>query len=401
MVSHVYIHFPFCLNKCPYCSFYSETFEIDKKDKYLTSLHKEIDFYLNKYDIVPETIYFGGGTPSLLKPEEVFVILNRFGSVGETLATARDETGRCKPYPYDVSRDFKSKNHQEITLETNPATVNIVDLKIFKEAGINRISLGVQSMNDSDLRTLGRRHKIEDVNILFNQGMTAIFDNISIDIMYGLPAMGNPDNTKPIGDLHYDMSHFNKILSLCNHVSIYCLTLEENVPLYKFHQQLPDDDTLADMYFSIRDYLLERGYEQYELSNFAKDGLISIHNNSYWSAKNYIGFGAGASGFVDNIRYTNNKLDKYLQNDFIGETINLSTDDLEKEYIITGLRKTEGISLVDFEKRFNLSFLEKYAKKINKLLDLNLIEVYINDSKYIKITPQSYFIINEVLCEFL
>ena len=526
MVNHIYIHIPFCQRKCLYCSFHSVVYDKVLVEKYLACLNIEIDFYLLRYDVVPETIYFGGGTPSLMSPNELERILKKFAL----------------------------SKVKEITLEVNPATVTISALKRFRELGINRLSLGVQSMNDKELEFLGRTHRVRDVLDLYDAGLGDVFDNVSFDLIYGMPTncrlqitnhksqitnlkskifyphqkhknascrliredcFGGNSSKDPRNDGGRRLAMTEKVeiidfsfLQLNpSHISTYCLSLEENVPLYKEKDKLPDDDRVADMYFLLQEILEANSFEQYELSSFCRDGKISLHNMCYWSSKWYLGFGAGASGYVDNKRYQNVEMEKYIKSSEFGvrsselkkeriltqrrqrshkahrdvvaycisqseihsmrkrlgttecgelspftETeIDLSESDIEKEYIITGLRKVEGISIDEFDKRFNCSFLEKYEIIIKKMLEKGLIEVYYKSSEsgeysycsphvvpelasvlsgvnkeskredfckgtdksvpyksgtdkcvpYIRIKKESYFIINEVLCEFL
>ena len=462
MIRHIYIHYPFCQKKCGYCSFYSVIFEKSLVQKYLYKLHLEIDDYIKKYDIIPETIYFGGGTPSLLKANEIDKILQRF----------------------DLSQV------KEITLEVNPATITINDLRAFRDIGINRLSLGVQSMDDSELEILGRSHRVKDVMSLYEAGLNDIFDNVSIDLIYGIPpptfrdggggrgrtnkcprhegrtiqavtSVGKAlvrsvkndfDDRKRNGQVRCIQrkseisatEHSGLVRSLrknippyprsplypplrrgarqkciphipASHISIYCLTLEENVPLYKMKDRLPDDEKLSEMYFHLCDVLQKNGFEQYELSSFCRDGKVSLHNLCYWSSKNYLGLGAGASGYIENFRYQNHELDSYLsdvnEHNFIKEIINLTSDDIEKEFIITGFRKTKGISIKEFNEKFGCDFREKYKNSIKKMLKMGLIEVNNIDDMlphptfiggdYIRIKKESYFVAYEVLCEFI
>ena len=385
MANHIYIHIPFCIKKCGYCSFYSVVYDEDLVEKYVDVLCVEIETSHLPPKIPPypplekgggcfiETIYFGGGTPSLLKPFEIEKILNNF----------------------DLS-DIK-----EITLEVNPATVSFQALKEYRDIGINRLSIGTQSMKDSELEFLGRIHRVQDVISLYENGLPEIFDNVSHDYIYGLPH-------QKLSDVEYSIKELLKLKP--SHISIYNLSLEENVPLYKHISQLPDDELVSDMYFLIREMMLSSGYVQYELSSFCMPSKESLHNLSYWSSVDYIGIGAGACGYVDGFRYENGGLEVYMAmgtsrlrfeggNGIIGDwksPLRVKSD-TEKEYIITGLRKTAGISLADYEKRFGCSFMEKYSNIIKKMLEKGFIEVDSN----VRLCPEYYFISNEVLCEFV
>jgi len=393
MIKHVYIHIPFCTKKCSYCSFYSIVYQESVVKQYLKKLHDEIDFYHSKYCILPETIYFGGGTPSLLKPDDLYSIVKKF----------------------DTSQTV------EITIEANPSTVTISDLKYMNELGINRLSLGVQSMCDHELKLLDRTHRANDVISLYEKGLKDIFSNVSFDFVYGLPS-----RKKSFQSILYTASDSIYKSIMCfqpEHISVYCLSLEENVPLYKQKNNIPADEIVSDMYFCIRDVLIQNNFEQYELSSFCRNSKVSRHNLCYWSSKSYVGIGAGSSGYINNFRYKNHYLKNYMSSSsheehasgYVKDMICLSDTDIEKEYIITGLRRTSGISIKDFDHRFECSFLEKHKETINKLLNKGLIEVlhdcspeclYLaeygyKEGTYLRIKTESYFIANEVLCEFL
>jgi len=398
MISHVYIHIPFCIKKCYYCSFYSELF--NDISNYIKVLIAEIDFYNEKYNIKPTSIYFGGGTPSLLQPSQIQKIISRLDTT----------------------------NTKEITIEVNPATVSTQKLLRFYDAGINRFSIGVQSMLDKELKLLGRMHNTKDIlSLNFSK-----LGNVSFDLIYGLP------NQK----IHDVIKTLRKLISMDpQHFSIYCLSLENDVPLYKMINQIPNDNILSDMYFIIKEILEQNRYIQYELSSFSKNIQFStfsnskkntyesIHNLAYWSSKYYLGLGAGASGFLPfpeneeknsisnyinenyfdykkqismnymHYRYQNHNLSDYLQkkNNYIKNKIILSDTDFETDYIITGLRKTRGIEITEYEEIFKESFLKKYNQEIKKMLNNDMIIV--ND--YIKLNQKFYFLSNEVLCEFL
>ncbi|MCL2063324.1 MAG: radical SAM family heme chaperone HemW [Candidatus Cloacimonetes bacterium] len=403
MINHIYIHVPFCTKKCLYCNFYSVLYKKDIVDRYLIRLKEEIDFYLCNYDVVPETIYFGGGTPSLLSIDDFEQVIKKFN-----LSKIKELTVEINPST-DLHPFFL----------TNKNVGKILYFKQLKELGVNRLSLGVQSMNDNELEFLGRTHRTKDIYNLYDNGLGDIFDNISFDFIYGLPLKSSNHNEKSqqinrreqIENINTALRDFNP-----SHISIYCLSLEENVPLYNQKDNLPDDEQVSEMYFQISDLLLDNYYEQYELSSFCKEGNISHHNMCYWSSKWYLGLGPGASGYIENIRYQNHELDNYFGKNSVDRKIYLEQPDIEKEYIITGLRKTKGICIEDYDKKFNCSFWEKYDKIIKKLLKKGLIEVIeyvdgfdkptlekerIGKMTYLRINKESYFIANEVLCEFV
>jgi oxygen-independent coproporphyrinogen-3 oxidase len=362
-MNHIYIHIPFCTSKCPYCSFHSTTdFDDNIIAKYISRVLKEIELYKKKYELAPETIYFGGGTPSILHPEHIEILLSQF----------------------DLS------SIKEITLEINPTRAVEKYFMAYKELGINRISIGVQSYKNDELKLLGRSHNIEETKrlITLNSMFGNVFTNMSFDLIYGLPNQTLYSVRQTLQKLTtYKPSHF----------SIYCLSLDENVPLYRLKDYLPSDETLSDMYYFISDYLQNKGFMQYELSSFAKNKKVSLHNMAYWSGKEFLGLGASASGYLGKKRYKNNDLSDYLSGSFIKESTTLLKKDIEKEYIILNLRKTQGLYIPAFNEKFGTSFLKKYEKVINNLLQKGLIIV----TDYVRISPEHYFISNEVLCEFV
>jgi len=348
--------------------------------------------YQRTLDITPQTIYFGGGTPSLINPDSLSTILSLFNLSQTT----------------------------EITLEVNPATVTISEMRRYKEIGINRLSIGAQSTRSSELRLLGRSHTTADLLALYQQGITDIYDNISLDMIYALPHQTLADMNTSLHDL---------VNLHPQHMSIYCLSLENDVLLYKQAPHLPTDEMTAKMYHHIRETLSHCGFTQYELSSFCRDGKVSAHNLCYWTGEYYLGLGAGASGYIpmqfpsfggvsakqterassdginavptvtaSPIRYQNSMLNDYLSGKYIAHSDTLTPDDIEKEYIITALRLTEGLSLKKYEEKFHISFTDKYAQTLQRLAGKHLIEV--NDEA-VKLAPDYYFVSNEVLCEFV
>lgn len=364
VINYVYIHVPFCLRKCSYCSFFSIEFSKEASSRFVRYLIKEIDLFKQKYCIKPKTIYFGGGTPSLLTADQINLIISQF----------------------DISET------KEITLECNPINVNYKFADELKTTQINRISLGAQSFLDDELKILGRLHKADEIGnaykILRNQG----YENISLDLIYGLP-----NQTKK--DVEFSL---DKIIKLDpEHISTYCLSLENDVTLFSLVDQIPADEKVAEFYYLIRNKLISAGFDHYEISNFAKFGFESKHNLCYWDDEYYLGFGPSAAGYVGNVRYTNpaNFETYYKMLDgnkiMIDKTI-LNNDDHEKEYIFLGLRKAAGLDLEEFENKFKTGFTEKYNKVIQKFN--NLLEI---DNRAIKLKPKAYFISDEIFSEFM
>lgn len=324
MPKNVYIHIPFCKSKCKYCSFISFT---NINNTYFDSL--VVDIKANYQGEELNTLYFGGGTPSLINIKEIERIISL----------------------------FNYSNNCEITFEMNPDDAKLAYLKDLKALGINRISMGSQTFNNEVLKIIGRRHCSEDTINAVEKAKEAGFDNISLDLIYGLP----------IADINKDL----KIITSLDvqHISTYGLKIEEGSYFYNhIPQNLPDDDMQADMYFEINNYLENKGYFRYEISNFAKKGFESKHNLNYWNNKEYYGFGVAAHGYVNKIRYSNfETLEEYSKNPagFMTEHKVSEKEKLEEE-IFLGFRKEEGINIqtmgFDFDKKYK-SIINKYSPR--------------------------------------
>jgi len=366
VVEHVYIHVPFCVKKCGYCSFYSTSFSQVEAEKYVSNLKKEINLYRQKYQLKPKTIYFGGGTPSLLKPGALRSIIKRLGFTEDT----------------------------EITLEANPFSVTEDYAYQLTKAGVNRVSMGVQSMQQKELDLLGRLHSVQQVKDAISHLRKAGIGNISLDLIYGLPE-------QKMEDLEYSL---NELIALMpQHISTYCLSLEDDVPLYSLKDKIPDDEIVAEFYEFIRTRLIKAGFEQYEISNFARMGKESQHNSSYWEDRPYLGLGPAAAGYVEGKRYNNpSSLEEYNQQ-IIDETImpgfeELSAAEHESEYIFLQLRKCSGINLENFMHTFTHNFVDKYVDKIEKYSKLGLMMV---EDGHCFLTPKAYFISNQIMSDFV
>ncbi|MDO9576575.1 MAG: radical SAM family heme chaperone HemW [Candidatus Cloacimonadales bacterium] len=380
-LEHIYIHVPFCLRKCGYCSFYSDVFDEAKKQKYLHFLQEEIELWQQSYILKPKTLYFGGGTPSLLSAEEIDSIINR----------------------------FDSSQIEEITLEVNPVTITEKYTEEISKTKINRISLGVQSFKDDELKLLGRLHDAHQAENAYRILRRNGFENISFDLIFGLP------NQKK-EDLLFTLGKFIDLQP--EHISTYCLSLEENVPLYPLKSQIPADEIVSDFYSLIRKKLLEAGYRQYEISNFAKPGFESKHNLCYWNDKSYLGLGPAAAGYLischpersrrtkknnELIRYTNPaNLKEYFQQietkKISQNQEELSCEDHEKEFIFLALRKSEGMDLNKFRNTFQIDFPEKYKIVIEKFSKEKLLET---EGDFVRLSSAAYFVSNEIFAEFM
>ncbi len=347
VVKSAYIHIPFCKSICSYCDFCKMYYNENQVQKYLNALEKEIDLYYKNERL--KTIYIGGGTPSSLSISELkqlFSIINK----------------------------FRVDKVYEFTFECNVEDLSEELLKLLKENKVNRLSIGVESFNEKTLNILGRKYNF-NVKDRINLAKK-YFSNINIDLIYGV-------NGETLKDLKQDLIRFTE-LDL-NHISIYSLILENNTILKVSNYQEIDEDLCRDMYDYIVSFLESKGYEHYEISNFAKSGFRSLHNLTYWYNNKYYGFGLGASGYIGNVRYTNTRSkSKYLKGNYrLEEEIISQKIDMEN-FMILGLRKTEGISKRDFFKRYNKQIEDVFdvrklkQNKDNYYIDKNML--YISNS---------------------
>ena len=361
----LYIHIPFCKRICTYCDF---TKRVPKNkemiDEYLKYLKEELFSYKKYFDSV-DTIYIGGGTPTLLDTSEL-------------------------TYLFDMLKDFK--NIKEYTIEINPETLTIDKVKLFKKYGLNRFSIGVESFDTNILKVLGRNHTNKDVynavNMLKNEGL----NNINIDLIFAAPGSN-------LSSIENDLKEFYKLD--IKHLSYYSLILEEKTILNHLYThnklQLIDNELEAKMYEFIINDLEKNGFKQYEISNFAKEGYESIHNLKYWENKEYIGVGLGASGYLDSIRYTNENLlinyyKKYRKNEeFIDKNTKFS------EEMILGLRKISGINIDYVNKTYQKDLLNDY-KDIKKYIESN--DLIIEDG-FLHLTKKGLLIANDIFVLFI
>ncbi len=313
-----------------------------------------------------DTVYFGGGTPTLLSARQFRKIL--------------DTVNDC----------FGIEDGAEITSETNPKTADFQKLSEIRGLGINRLSIGMQSVHDGELRALGRIHSHTDFLTSFDWARRAGFDNISADLMYGIPHQTHESFEKSIKTL----------VSLSpEHISSYCLAVEDGTNFARRRESLnlPDDDTVSDMYADLTSILSENGYEKYEISNFAHNGRASRHNLKYWRCEDYLGFGPSAHSFFNGARYSNSRdIDGYLRGESICESFDLIDDEEAMyEYVMLGMRLKEGISIPEFERMFNRDFTELYGKVFRRF---SPEYVYI-DKKICRFTDKGMFVSNYILSE--
>ncbi len=332
MIKHLYIHVPFCSNICGYCDFAHVIINKELVSKYLSSLKEDLNnLPFSNY----ETIYIGGGTPSSLEYNDLKTLLELI-----------------KPYANSVI---------EYTVEVNPDSIDENKIKLLKENGVNRVSIGVQSTDDYLLKIMNRKHDFDTVKNAVSCFKNNGINNISVDLMYSLPFQTMDILKKSIKD----------ILSLdIKHISIYSLTIEENTIFKRKGYSNLDEDVEADMYEYIEKELNSNNFIHYEISNFSKNGYESKHNLGYWEYDDFISLGPGAASKVSNHRYTYTKnVRDYLNNKTLIEDIYLDNDDLAFENVMMSLRTIFGLDLEKFYSRYHLDFKERYKKAIAKNSD--------------------------------
>ncbi|MCI5975252.1 MAG: radical SAM family heme chaperone HemW [Clostridiales bacterium] len=365
----IYIHIPFCRQKCSYCDFVSFPDKIGYAEAYMACVYKELKMRGEELKgRVFDTVYFGGGTPSYIPPKLILGAMNR------------------------IRECFTLSENPEITLELNPGTIGEEKVKIYEKAGINRFSIGLQTAIDEQLEDLGRIHTARDyvyaTKLLKGK-------NFSTDIMLGLKNQTKEDVRKTV-----------ELASACgsSHISMYALTVEDGTPIYTdyLNGELPDSDEVADLYDYGRALLAERGYKRYEISNFCKEGFESRHNMNYWQRGEYIGIGLAASSFMNGKRFTNTfNLDDYMKCVISGffpavDCEEVSETDAKFEKVMLALRTSKGLSLSDYKKEFSSDLEEDFPSalaKTRKYLD--------EDGDIIRIKDEYLYVQNQILMPFM
>lgn len=365
----IYIHIPFCRHKCSYCDFVSWPDKIGYAEAYMACLYKELKMRGEELkDYTFDTVYFGGGTPSYIPPKLILGAMNR---IRECFHLAKDA---------------------EVTLELNPGTIGESKVKTYREAGINRYSIGLQTAVDEQLEDLGRIHTARDY-VYATKLLSG--ENFSTDVMLGLKNQTKEDVKKTID-----------LAAACGskHISMYALTVEDGTPIYTdyLNGELPDADEVAELYDYGRALLSERGFERYEISNFAKPGFESRHNLNYWRRGEYIGVGVSASSFMKGKRFTNTfDLDEYMKCLISGfypavDCEEVSEADAKFEFVMLGLRTKYGISRAEYEKEFGSALSTDFPKALEK--SARYLE---EDGDRLKIRDEYLYVQNSVLMPFL
>lgn len=370
----LYIHIPFCKAKCYYCDFVSFANKEDLKKEYVEAVIKEIKYRkLDKYNI--KTMYIGGGTPSTLDSTDISKII-------------------------DEVKENLDKN-AEITIEVNPGTVNKEKLEAYKNIGINRLSIGLQSTDDKLLKGIGRIHTYNEFLETYKSAREVGLNNINVDLMLGLPM-------QKLGTLKKSLREVIKLNP--EHISVYSLILEENTKLYDKvdigELVLPNEKLEREMYWQVKNTLESKGYIHYEISNFAKKGYESKHNSDCWKQKEYIGIGVAAHSYMESKRFSNQsnleeyinniKSEEYEKNIIIQEE--QTKEDKQKEYMLLGLRTIDGINIGEYKNKFGENPIFKFHKELDKLVGEKLLEV---DGEHIKLTKVGLDLANIVWEEFV
>ena len=370
----VYIHIPFCATKCYYCAFNTYTFHKEQAKAYLQALRTEMELYAPETEPL-QTIFIGGGTPSILSTDALTQLFT------------------------DIHQHFQITPNAEITVECNPGTVDAEKLRVMRDNGVNRLSFGLQAMQDETLKQLGRIHTVAEFLESYRLAREGGFENINIDLIFALP-------DQKMEAWHHTL---NEVISLePDHISAYNLVMEETTPFYEWWQagelRLPTEDTEADMFQYTIETLTAHGYEHYEICNFARPNRAARHNLVYWDNQPCIGLGTGAWGYVNGTRYSNIRgIAPYIKelaerNKPIADTERLTGDTEKAETLMLALRKREGISLDVYQNRFGEKIEVAFGDILEKWLDLKLLERTVT---HLRLTPRGLFLANEVFVELM
>jgi len=369
----VYLHIPFCLSRCGYCSFFSLPYGRAELEGYLGFLQREIDLWLRRDPslALADTLYFGGGTPSLLSPGQINSLCERFSlSPGA-----------------------------EVTLEINPLQITAAYLAGLRRTPVNRLSIGLQSLDDWDLEFLDRRHRAEQIPAKIKLCREFGYRNLSLDLIYGLPGSS-------VESLLRNVERYLRLAP--EHISCYLLTLDDDSPLCQLaggidQVGLPGDDEAADQYYALRGALLDAGFEQYEISNFSLAGKASRHNLAYWRSEPWLGLGPSAAGWLPPLRYANPAdmsvyRDQINREEVMPEAENCAGQRARDDYLMMGLRLTSGVSFSEYANKFGTDLRQDKRAVIDKLLGLGLVET---DKHCLRLSPKGLFISNSVIGELL
>lgn len=367
----LYVHIPFCVQKCLYCDFLSWRDSRENQERYVQALCREIRACRGRYPDRVSSLFFGGGTPSVLEPGLMEKMIE---ALAEVFSFAQDV---------------------EMSIEANPGTVNAEKLRVYQKMGLNRLSFGLQSAHNRELRKLGRIHTWEEFLECYDLARKAGFENINVDLMWGIPGQ-TPDSWQKT---------ISQVLELApEHISAYSLIVEEGTPFAQMELALPKEEAERRMYETAVEMLGSQGYRQYEISNYALPGKECAHNRGYWQRDDYLGLGLGASSLFENQRWNNtDSMEAYLEKSGYPEQIqvcreNLSMKEQMEETMFLGLRMTEGIGQEQFREEFGISVEAVYGEAIRKLEILGLLQ---GDGGRLCLTRKGIPLSNQVFVEFL
>lgn len=376
----LYIHIPFCVKKCSYCDFLSAPATEQVREAYMAALFAEIRGRAGDYDDrIVTSVFIGGGTPSLLSGENVVQLMD------------------------EIRKGFCVAEDAEITMEVNPGTATMEKLRIFRKTGINRLSIGMQSAREDELRLLGRIHDFDCFTKVYREAVAAGFENINVDVMSGLPGQ----------TLESYRDTLEKVMHLApvpQHISAYSLIVEEGTPFAVMAEHgelpLPDEDTERAMYEETIEILGKYGFHRYEISNYAQKDYECRHNEGYWIRRDYLGFGIGAASLVDNVRFQNKReLAAYVEQPLGCREAQqrLSVREQMEETMFLGLRLTKGVSYKTFEKQYGRSLQEVYGQVIRQNIAEGLLTVIYSEQgeQFLALTKRGLDLSNYVMAQFL
>lgn len=370
----LYVHIPFCVKKCDYCDFLSAPAGRDTQEQYVQALLHEIQTEGGRRKEPVASVFIGGGTPSILEADLLEKILKA------------------------LYRCFYIEKEAEVTMEANPGTLTLEKLRICRENGVNRLSLGLQSPDDTELASLGRIHDYQQFLESYQMARETGFHNVNVDLMFGIPGQTRDGWEKSL-----------RIVAALNpeHISAYSLIIEEGTPFAARNLKLPDEDTEYQMYEDTARILGEYGFEQYEISNYARGGKACIHNIGYWTGVSYLGLGLGAASLMDGCRFTNTtSLERYttasrkpdFPDNIRKDLIKLTRQEQMEEFMFLGLRLRSGISKAEFAKRFGIPIEEIYGDVIRRYKELALLQ---EENGRIFLSRHGIHVSNTVMADFL
>lgn len=358
----IYIHIPFCEKKCPYCSFYSVKCSEEMQQIYTEKVCAELEKWGKNLKRRVSTVYFGGGTPSLIGAEKIIKILNA------------------------VNENFEVSS-PKITLEVNPADYSSVDFEKLAFSGVNRVSVGAQALDDKSLKVLGRRHSVNDIIKTYESIKLAKIDNISFDMIIGFPGQS-------LDDIKTFLNFYKE--NRLSHLSAYLLKIEPGTPYFESNLEFISDDICSDFYMFISNEMKKMGYEHYEISNFSLPGKRSRHNMKYWNLEDYLGIGPSAHSLIDEKRfYYENNINNFILNPKI---LDEGIGGTPEEYAMLRLRISDGLVNEGYEKKFGTSIPKEYFRKAKKFEDFGLVKINENN---LALTPKGFLLSNKIISDLI